>query len=71
MKDAISTIDSFLFIIGGLTFILAIVIYVLGEYGWLGFINPITFEQLISGLVSGSVIAFFTGLIFLIVRSKL
>ena len=70
MRNAISTIEGFLFVIGGLTLVLAIIMYVLGEYGWLGFIGSITLEQLISGMVSGAVVAFFTGLIFLIVRGK-
>jgi hypothetical protein len=70
MRDAVSTIEVLFLALGGCTLLSSIIIYALGEYGWLGFINPITLKQVISGMVIAATIEVFIGLILFILGGK-
>ena len=70
MKGVISTVEGILFAIGGCILILSIIVYVLGEFGWLGFISPITLGQVVCGMLFVAVLAVFVGFILFITRSK-
>ena len=70
MKGTVSTAEGILFTLGGCTLILSIIVYVLGEFGWLGFISPITLGQVVCGMLFVAVLAVFVGFILFITRSK-
>lgn len=70
MKGTVSTAEGILFAIGGCTLVLSIIVYVLGEFGWLEFINPATLGKVVLGILFVAVIVVFVGFILFITRRK-
>lgn len=70
MKGIVSSAEGVLFTLGGCMLILSIIIYVIGEFGWLEFISPTTLGQVVLGILFVAVIVVFVGFILFIMRRK-